>query len=69
MSSQKLCIFLFLYDLFAVCGFSQGASHGWLCTCTILYLWVNHKNADESVDGYDQFGLQDLNGRRLQVQH
>jgi hypothetical protein len=35
---KKLCIFLFLHDLFAICGLSQCPPHGWLCTCTVLYL-------------------------------
>jgi hypothetical protein len=31
MTSKTLCIFLFLHDLFAICGFSQCPPHGWLC--------------------------------------
>jgi hypothetical protein len=38
MTSKKPCIFLFLHDLFAICGFSQCPPHGWLCTYTVLYL-------------------------------
>jgi hypothetical protein len=38
MTNKRHCIFLFLHDLFAICGFSQFPPHGWLCTCIVLYL-------------------------------
>jgi hypothetical protein len=61
-TSKKLCIFLFLHDLFPVCGFSQGAPH------LVLYMWVNHNIAYDSVDGSYQFGIQDSNGPCALVQ-
>jgi hypothetical protein len=42
MTSKKLCIFLFLHNLFVICGFSQCPPHGWLCTCIVLYLGKSH---------------------------
>jgi hypothetical protein len=38
MTGKKLCIFLFLHDLFAICEFNQCPPLGWLCTCIVLYL-------------------------------
>jgi hypothetical protein len=32
-------------------------------------IWINHNIADDSVDGYYHFGLQDSNGLLAQVQH
>jgi hypothetical protein len=67
MTSKKPCIFLFLHDLFAICGFSQCPPHGWLYLhCTVS---VNHNIADDSVDGSYHFRLKDSNGLLAQVQH
>jgi hypothetical protein len=64
MTSKKLCIFLFLHDVFAICGFSN--AH--LKTDSVLALycvWVNHNVADDLVDGSYHFGIQNSNGPTL----
>jgi hypothetical protein len=62
---SEFCIFLFIW----LDEFSQGSRRDWLCTCTVLYLWVNHNIVNERVDQSFHFGLQDSNGLRAQIQH
>jgi hypothetical protein len=67
-NGKKLCNFLFLHDLFAVCGYIECSPHDWLCIA-LYCIWLNHNIADDSVDGSYHFRLQNSNGLLAQVQH
>ena len=69
MTSKKLCIFLLLHALFAICGFSQYVRLMADSVLPLACIWVNHNIADDSVDESYHFGLQNSNGLLAQAQH